>query len=188
MIRPMAAAVLALAAALFVAAPGWAHSLHIFATFDGTRVVGEAYFSGGIKARNVEVQAFDASEKILATVRTDASGVFAFESLPAVDIELVADAGDGHVASFRLSAAEMKGASSGPAAGQESAAMVPAAELERIVDRVVAERLAPLRREIAAYEARIRLHDVLGGIGYLVGIGGLAFWWLARREARRRER
>lgn len=183
-----------LAAAIFPGA-ATAHRLNMFASFDGTRIVGEAYFTGGARARDVEVRAFDAAGKVVATVHTDSAGGFAFPPLPPVDLELVVDTGDGHVASFRISAAEMGGAPS--PSGEEAAkasvggseGVAPTSEgLEQAVDRVVARRLVPLREDIARYEAKVRLHDVLGGIGYLVGIAGIGFWWLARREARGRDR
>ena len=47
--------------------------------------------------------------------------------------------------------------------------------------RLTAE-LAALRRELRQYEQRIRLRDVLGGIGYIVGMAGVAFYFLGVRR------
>jgi hypothetical protein len=40
-----------------------------------------------------------------------------------------------------------------------------------------------LRRQLADYEQRIRLRDVLGGLGYLAGIAGVAFYFLGSRRS-----
>lgn len=180
---------------LFAPAEPLAHRLNVFAAYDGTCVAGEAYFSGGGRAQGIAVRAVGPGDRVLAEVRTDTEGNFAFCQLPAAAVEIVADPGDGHIARFRLTAADMGAAPGTGAAMAAPSAKAPlghpvssewSATLEQIVDRAVARRIAPLQRQIAEYESRIRLHDILGGIGYLVGIAGIAFWWLARREGRAR--
>lgn len=193
--RRLALFMIAWAMALLASGDAFAHRLNVFAAFDGMRISGEAYFTGGARAQGIAVRAVGAGDKVLAEVRTDAEGNFAFPSLPPAALEIVADAADGHIARFRLTAIDM-GASQnsvaptaapygGPSATDPAQATPPAA-LDQAVDRAVARRVAPLQRQIAEYEAKIRLHDILGGIGYLAGIAGIAFWWLARREGRGR--
>lgn len=41
--------------------------------------------------------------------------------------------------------------------------------------------VAALRDQLHEYEQRVRLRDILGGIGYIVGIAGLAFYFLGVR-------
>ena len=55
-------------------------------------------------------------------------------------------------------------------------------EFKRLVDETVARHVSPLREQLADYESRIRLHDVLAGIGYIVGITGLASYFLGWRR------
>lgn len=55
-------------------------------------------------------------------------------------------------------------------------------ELERIVDVAVSRQIRLLREQLEAYEAKIRLHDTLGGIGYIVGITGIIFYVLGMRK------
>lgn len=182
---------LAVAAALFASGEALAHRLNVFAAHDGTRITGEAYFSGGARARGIMVRALGAGDAVLAEVRTDADGNFAFPALTPTEIEIVADAADGHIARFRLTADDLGAAPARDAAtaAPPAAGTVPpvaTVTLEQAIDRAVARRIAPLQRQIAEYESKIRLHDILGGIGYLVGIAGIGFWWLARREGRGR--
>jgi hypothetical protein len=42
----------------------------------------------------------------------------------------------------------------------------------------------PLREELAEARARARVQDVIGGIGYIVGVAGLGLWWAARSRPR----
>lgn len=171
-----------------------AHRLNVFASHDGTRIVGETYFTGGGVASHVEVRLLSRLGKEIATTTSDDGGRFAFDRIPPEELQVVVDTGDGHLARIWIGEAEITGGGRTPGADglpASAAGTVPddsSFELEKTVDRVVARRLEPLRREIAEYEAKVRLHDVLGGLGYLVGIAGLAFWWLARRESRGRGR
>ena len=55
-------------------------------------------------------------------------------------------------------------------------------ELESMIGAAVAMRLRPLVREIRDLKDEIRLHDILGGIGYIVGLAGVAFYFLGTRK------
>jgi hypothetical protein len=47
----------------------------------------------------------------------------------------------------------------------------------------IRDEVATLRRQLAGYEQTTRIRDVLGGLGYLAGIAGAAFYFLGRRVA-----
>ena len=52
-----------------------------------------------------------------------------------------------------------------------------AARLESI-DRQIVQ----LRKQIDGYEQKTRLHDVLGGLGYILGLTGLAYYFLGKKQ------
>lgn len=52
--------------------------------------------------------------------------------------------------------------------------------LTAAIELAVARQLRPLREELAAARATASLRDLLGGIGYIVGVAGIALWWRAR--------
>lgn len=73
------------------------------------------------------------------------------------------------------------------AASQEATASASVAQdpqLLSAIELAVARQIAPLREQLAASEGRARLTDVLGGIGYIIGVTGLALWWKSRRRSR----
>jgi nickel transport protein len=49
----------------------------------------------------------------------------------------------------------------------------------------IEKQVVKLREELVRYEDRVRLHDVLGGIGCILGLMGLTFYFLG---VRRREK
>jgi nickel transport protein len=177
-----------------------AHGLGVFARADGAVIEGMVYYPGMAPARAAHVTVLDPNGVVLAETVTDDQGRFTFQAVRRVDHHIVADLKDGHRAEFSVPAAQLppslpgvspqtpsppESLSAGANEGVEAAAVAAQADpaaLEAIVDAAVARHVGPLREQIAAYEDKIRWHDVLGGIGYIVGLSGLACYFLARRR------
>ena len=186
------------AIALMLYAPsGWAHGINLFATVEGTAIQGTLLYADGTPAAKAQVIAYAPDGDVLAEATTDDTGRFVFEVRVRVRHRLVGDAGQGHRGLFTIAAEEL------PVSLPEPGAPVPepVAEEEPIdaspveagalpanfdarVEAAVARQLSPLREQIDRYEHKIRIRDVMGGIGYLFGLFGL-FVLLKHRNARR---
>lgn len=174
-----------------------AHKVGLYAYVEDGQIKGQAYFAGGGKAVNSPVAARDGAGKDLGQAVTDGQGRF---SLPlpagiAPPLRLTLLASQGHQASYEIAANELSGAApSTPAPAPAAEASAPgaasapgpgldSAELERVVAKVVGEKLAPLNAQVArlAGERQVTVHDVAAGIGYILGLFGLAAWFKSRR-------
>ena len=193
-----------IAAVLIVALPlaTEAHRLNVFASTDGAVIQGTVYFQGLIPARKAPVTVLDPDGALLAETVADDAGRFAFQATRRVDHRIVADLQDGHRATFVVPAAQLPPSLTAPSlpapakadngvtattvAEATPQAEPSAAAIEAVVEAAVARHVGPLREQIAAYENKIRWHDVLGGIGYIVGMTGLSFFFLARRGSGRK--
>ncbi|MBI5162997.1 MAG: hypothetical protein HY985_03745 [Magnetospirillum sp.] len=162
---------LVLVAFLLLAAPAEAHRLKVFATVDGDNVQGTAYFAGGGTAANVPGRVLGADGGAMAAFRTDPEGAFRVSVGRTHVHAVVVDGGDGHVATLTLGGEEANAA---------PAAVAP--ELAAAVEQAVARQVRPLREQLDAYEAKTRLHDLLGGIGIIIGVFGVFAWIRARPE------
>lgn len=182
---------------LLATAPAAAHALKVFAAATGARIEGRVYFAGGHAARGATVQVETTGGRRLASATADADGRFIIEVRERTDHVIIADSGDGHVARFTVAAATLPlsvpesppppapvaaPATAAPAIPPSTAAAGWPAGLEDMVARSVAAQIAPLRQQIDAYEDRLRVRDVLGGLGYILGLAGLAAWLWARRR------
>ncbi len=191
--------------ALLAPCPVQAHRVNIFAFVDGPDIQVECSFSGGKKVRQGRVEILDRqSGALLLSGETNDEGVFRtpvtgkLRAAPG-GLVLRIKAGEGHQNETGLSPEELGG--QGPDAAP-SEALPPAAEpasedgqtvrpgvsatemealVGRAVDRALERRLSPLRREIAESAERIRMRDVAGGIGWLIGLAGLAAFFSRRR-------
>ena len=198
---PKSVLVLGLCLGLLVSLPVQAHKLKVFATAEGDRIEGEAYFVGGAKAAGARIVIADAEGRELNRLMPDAEGHFSYQVSRRMDYLVIADSQDGHQARWTIRADELAAAlPPAEAAEQTPAAMEPAiplpsekpdaktdglasAAVVALVERSVARQIRPLREEIEAYGEQVRLRDILGGIGYIVGIAGLGLWWRSRQQA-----
>ena len=190
---------LATAALLVAASPASAHRLKVFASAIGSSIEGEAYFVGSGPAAGVDVTLRDTADKVLQSGKTGPDGKFALKATGTGDITVTVDAEDGHVARFTVAASELD--SNPPAAvppasaalagdaKPRDAAMPAAAPAVSMADLeiAVARKVAPLAAQIDALQSALRIQDIIGGIGYIVGIFGLVAFLKSRRPAKDRQ-
>lgn len=217
-------AALLLAAVLILLPPAaQAHKLSIFAWPEGGDIRGEVKFSGGRKAKNVQIAVQNtADQTVLAETVCDENGAFRF-ALPeqalkaSPDLLIVANGGEGHRGEWLLEAKEY---ASAVAAGSVSAGSTAAAppepaaassaeatqeapaqtvqaqqtqaaafagiseqQLRRVVADELSKGLSPIRQSLAeSLDPEPTLRDILGGIGWLIGLAGMAAWAQSRRS------
>lgn len=186
---------------LLLVAIAQAHKVTIFAWVDGNRVFTQSKFSGGRLVNNGKVDVFDGSGQLLLSGQTDEKGEFSFEIPKITDLNVVLTAGMGHQNAWRLSAAELGGqppdgvddkqsaTTSMPATVQPESSLptdptvLTAHEVEAIVARQLDQKLQPLTRMMAsAQEKGPSIGEVLGGIGYILGLVGLGAYLRYRKD------
>jgi nickel transport protein len=163
--------------ALVNSGPAWAHKFRLFAAVVGTEVQGQAYFSGGVHPADVTVELRTQSGAILAQGITDQNGSFTIPlpaNAPTENLSLQAKV-DGHRAEWQLAPLTTEPPSQTPAPQTNlSESQVTAIEV------ALARQILPLRAQVDQLENTIWLHDILGGLGWLVGLAGLFVWWRSR--------
>ena len=192
---------------LTLGAPAEAHRVNIFAFVDGGEIQVECGFSRGSSVQAGKIEVLDAATgATLLTGVTDEQGVFRFP-VPASareqghDLLIRVNAGEGHQNEWRIPAADLGQA---PGDGvdavsairelQQAATVPPGAsrddqtyvlsrqELEKIIDTALEQKLAPIRKMLAEqYNAEPSMRDIIGGIGWLLGLAGIAAYFKNRR-------
>ncbi|PJG83097.1 hypothetical protein [Caviibacterium pharyngocola] len=145
---------------VFSAQSLWAHSLYLFAQYDGSRISGKAYYSDMTPAAETYIEAHpQGNDQQLIEGKTDLDGRFSLPANGDYVYKVIIEGAEGHKASV-------------------------------IADRVIADRakddqiqdnaLMLVREDIARLKDKMYLHDILGGIGYIFGIIGLWALWTSR--------
>jgi len=203
---PVLAALLVLAGAR----PALAHKLSLFVVAEGKIIRGRAYLQGGGDAAGATVVLLDPQGRKLDQTTTDAQGRFQFEARRRCDYRVIVDSHDGHRAEETVRAASLPAelasldqaaepASPGHADSTQasSSPAVPAGspadpllvgEVRQLIFRVgnLAQQVEQLHESLVRQQATTRWRDVAGGIGYIVGLSGLAFYFLGVRRKERR--
>lgn len=201
---------IAVVCVLGTASPAAAHKASVFAAVQGKVISGEAYFRDGSPLRNAQVTVFEPAGTKLGETKTDAEGKFSFEPRRRCDHRLVVDGGEGHAAEYTVRAEELPsglsdgkaaGANPGPAQplsppqGSQPPSAVPDSPARPTTPQAapgmadlhgkleaLEKQIVQLRRDLAARDDSTRFRDVLGGIGYILGLMGLAFYFLGTRR------
>ena len=177
--------------------PASAHKLRAFAYAEGGVINGSVYFAINAPAQGAHIRVVDPSGVVVAEAVSDAQGRFRVVAHQRVDHRIVVDAGDGHHSEYTVAAAELP--MSLPASATRSAVSAATAAprqsdvadvrpqtsneaLEAIIERAVARQVGPVREQLVSYEDEVRWRDVLGGLGYILGITGLALWLRSGRD------
>ncbi len=185
-----------LALVLLTPATAGAHRVNIFAWVEGGTVFVECRYPDGGTVHGGLIRVIDSAGRELLSGKTDDAGEFSFKAPGAQDLSIVLEAGMGHRAEWPLSAQELASAGTPataapapPAAAARPAADTPpppdapgrtpaAADLEQTVEKALDRKLAPVMRMLAELQTpKVRLADVMGGIGYIFGLVGVAAYF-----------
>ncbi len=168
----------------WMALPVYAHKIKIFATTDGATITGSLYSPGGGGLAGQELLVTAAKTKV-GTVRTDHRGQFSYKPEQRVEHTFVYRSDDGHQAQFTVVPGDPAIASGEGGEGVDAglsgendvtavAGLGDAEPLRAVVEEAVHRQVAPLREELNAFKDRVRFTDILGGMGYILGLAGWA--------------
>ncbi len=184
------------------ASVAYGHGVNVFAYAQGKDIIVEGYFSGNAKAKNSVVEVFDGAGRKLAEAKTDSEGkaVFSFSALEPFqgDLKFVLEAGSGHKADYVMKASELRGdlKASAPEVGGSSNTQ-PAVEIRAVnseaaqsIEKALDAKLQPIVASLAAQQRMliemqkktVSINEIIGGLGWIMGLFGVAFYFAAGRK------
>lgn len=169
----------------------WAHKVYIYAWVEGDRVFTESFFPDGRKAAHSQIEVFDAHGNKLLTGKTDSQGMFSFKLPPKKELKIVLGTLGGHRAEFNLKAGENPVKTDRGGGGHTEkyppsvgVPCISKEEIQRVVEKVLDEKLRPMQKRLAQYQKRgPGITEILGGIGYIIGLMGVAIYFSHRKKA-----
>jgi nickel transport protein len=189
-----------LAALVTMAPPVQAHRVLVFAHAEGETIHTESKFVPDTPVRQGKVMVQEANTgEVLLTGHTDDRGKFSFP-IPAaardrhLDLKIVVEAAMGHRGEWLLKAENyLPGAKAAPAAATAAAPTPPAPvskgsgpeaqALETAINQALERQLAPIKEMLTQLTVRrTSFTDIMGGIGYIVGLFGLWAYFAGRKR------
>lgn len=192
-----------------VASPALAHRVLVFAHAEGDTIHTESKFVGSGAVQQGQVQILDQNTgKVLLTGTTDDLGKFSFKIPPEaaaqrLDLLIVVEASMGHRGEWQMKAqsylpgAETAAGTAAPIAPSPAApvtstpatapgTMATAVDrqmLEETLNKVLERQLAPIKEMLAESQLhKTTPTDIIGGIGYIMGIFGLLAYFQSKRK------
>ncbi|MBW2623162.1 MAG: hypothetical protein JRD68_09675 [Deltaproteobacteria bacterium] len=170
--------------------PAMAHKVIIFAWAEGETVFSESYFIGGKKIEGGLVEVFNPAGQKLLEGKTGPKGEFSFSLPQKTDLRLVLTASMGHRAEFTLEIEKVDEAALAvepvKTTGEPSpdTITVDMRQLRSIMEETMDQRLKPIYRSLADAKRKesVSLTDIIGGIGYIIGIMGLVLYFRSRKK------
>ncbi len=174
--------------------PAQAHKVTVFAWVEGDTVFTQSKFAGGRQVKGGRLEVYDRAGAKLLEGHTDDQGRFAFKPPRPEALRIVLMAGGGHRGEWRVAAAEFSGTAKEPAPpaaaaaspAQESSAVetvtLSPADLQTMIEASLEKKLAPVLRRLEQQDQGHALSDIMGGIGYILGLVGLGAYIHSQRK------
>ncbi|RLC30646.1 MAG: hypothetical protein DRH32_05445 [Deltaproteobacteria bacterium] len=186
----------------------FAHRVVIFGWIEGDTVFTESQFPDGRKIADGQVNVFDMEHNLLLEGKTDTNGEYSFKIPKKTALNIVLDAGMGHLGQWELSEDEIKSGmgirNQEPAAKTsiknqtgallndnlkpaEKTVLLSEKQLDQIIEKAVEKaldkKLAPINRGLASMQNKgPSMNDIFGGIGYILGFFGIAAYFYPKKE------
>ncbi len=181
-----------------------AHKVMIFAWVDGDTVHTESKFSGGKRVKGGDVIVYDLEGSQLLKGKTNTKGEFSFKVTKKTGMKIVLMAGTGHRGEWTIPPDEIRVVVTGEAVtaasketGEEKPeerarkATMPGVsqdEIQMAVEKALDRKLKPVLKMLAeSKEHGPSVTEILGGIGYILGLMGVAAYFHYRRKSGRVE-
>ena len=176
----------------------WAHKVNVFAWAEGDTIFVEGYYHGGKKSQNSLVEVFNPAGTKLLEGRTNNKGEFSFKAPEKTDIRIVLTDSTGHKDDFIVYAGSPGDAGSLPSsvvaekhshsAGESVSASADIHQLETIIDEALDRKLDPVIKLIRDTRREgPGVTEIIGGIGYIFGLVGVAVYFSNRKKGARRK-
>lgn len=168
-------------------------------------IKGYVYYTSSARAKNVKLVFTVADGKVIDEILTDENGEFIVKAKYRNDTLVTLKNADGHMAEWHIAAAEfpadlpeyqitlnadnekrvVPSKPSKQATSQENNNLFSS----ELISSVIKQELGPLqaqlnqiRADLAEQNEKKRFQDILGALGYLLGLTGIAFYIAARRQ------
>ena len=180
--------------------PAFAHKVTIFAWVEGDTIYTQSKFSKGRKAKGALVTVFDMEGNRLLEGTTDEKGEYSFKIPKKTGLKVVLKASMGHMAEWKIPVEEIAAAQSSQNTTPEASVItdttapsnrVPISgptclqreEIRRLVDESLDQKLRPIISMLAnCQDQEPGISEVMGGIGYIFGLAGVALYFANRRK------
>lgn len=191
---------------LFLYSYGFAHKVNLFVFREGEKISGEGYFANGAPCMKCAIEVYTLKGKKIAQTTTDEKGRFEVRIKEKEPLLVRLIAGEGHLAEEKLEGSTEVASNDKTKENTTKKEKVEiqnkkdvdniktttskSVEMDKEMIKVVVKEV--LSEELSSFKGnflelkkdlnRVRFQDIIGGIGYIIGVLGLLAMLKARKE------
>lgn len=171
----------------FSPSASFAHKVMIFGWVEGDKVHTISKFSGGKKVQKAPVSVYNKKGELLLKGNTDEKGEFSFKVPADKELDIVLEASMGHKTSCVVEIVSQDEES--PAKHIDTGSyeedrteerLVGSKEIAVMIEKTLDKKMAVVLRMIAEKEDKQSVTEIISGIGYILGLIGIALWVRSR--------
>lgn len=150
-----------------------AHGLYLSVRVEGTSIVGRAYYEGELPAKKAIVRVETMEGEPVVEMLTDESGRFRRPMPYRADYNVIVETADLHEARAILKESDFP---------EEMQSLKVDPTYKRMAEQTIQEQFASakdidqMREQLDRIETAIRLRDVLGGVGIIIGVLAIVYF------------
>lgn len=160
----------------------FSHKINIFTYKEGRKIFVEGYFTDGTPAKNSLIQVYNEKGEKIIEGKTNAEGIFSFDIPNCKNIKIFLTGDAGHKISTEMELKkEIKSEKIEKRKDEKVNTKIDEEKLKEIVEESIEKEIVILMKEIEKEKQKIRISDIIGGIGYIIGIFGIYCYLKGRR-------
>ncbi|MCM8786076.1 MAG: hypothetical protein NC827_03840 [Candidatus Omnitrophica bacterium] len=162
-----------------------AHKINIFSYKESGKIFIEGYFSDGKPCKNSKVIVFDQNGEKIIEGKTDEAGIFSFDIPDKSRIKIVLYADMGHQVETEMQlkekTPEKQIIKENRKVEQKQAQInIDQEKIRKIVEESIEKEINNLLKEIEKERQKVKIQDIIGGFGYILGIFGIYLYLKGR--------
>jgi len=170
--------------------PIYAHKVILYAYVEGDNVIVEGSFDDGTVTNNALVKVYGPQDELLQEGSTDEYGIYEFNIPQKTDLKIVLNAGMGHQAEYKIDKEELpeinNNTNNNTKQKIEKSELTGINEekLRAIISDELDKKITPINKKLVKIENSgvPGVTEILGGIGYIFGIMGIALYFVKGRN------
>ena len=183
---------------LLTALPAAAHKVVLYAYVEGGQIVAEASYGDGSAVKEGKIKMFDESGQLLKEGVTNEKGVTSLDIPAKTNLKLKLEAGMGHQAEYTINKNQLPDIQKNVSKTEENSKPqsqlketnskkmdgISEEKLRTIISQELDKKISPLNKRIIQMEKDKGpgITEIIGGIGYIFGLMGLALYFKKGRK------
>ncbi len=140
----------------------YAHNIKIFAGKKDNNISGYIYSPGGIRIKNSTLYVYK-NNKFISEIKTNNQGEFIYKNIDNSHYKFIYNQ-DGHLAEYNINKILLN------------------PQKKENISQINDNQIFEIKEQLNKIENSIRIRDLIGGIGYIIGIAGLISFYKQRNH------